>query len=145
MDRYSTKLCLGKGEPILAAINKLIGLFFFFTSLATIAAYARRRGKRPLIWALVASAGYFRLSFYARRLWQRHLAAGEWDLLVRLAPWFWLGLVALYLRLVVARKMVQSTMPWICSNCTYTNGRHAVFCEACRQSYCASEAARGLK
>lgn len=93
------------------------------------------------MWASIASVGFFLLSFFGRRLWPVGSASNPAAYVLSISPpWLWIGLVALYLRFAVARKMIQPTLTWICKNCSYTNGRHAVICEACKQPYAASKA-----
>ena len=56
-------------------------------------------------------------------------------LAVTLMAWAWIGSVGLYLRFVVGARRAKPHGTWVCANCHYTNGGHAVFCEACQQPW----------
>lgn len=101
---------------------EILAIFIVAPALASV---ARGRGGRPWVWGVAAVAGYILASVLAQVL-----LGG-----VPFAGWAGVGLVALYVRLFVGRGMPQPQSMWICKNCSYTNGRHAIICEACKAAY----------
>ena len=94
-------------------------------SIPGIANIARGRGGRPWLWGLIAAASYIVALTLARVL----------SINIPFTGWAGIGLVAVCVRFFMGRGMAQPQSMWICKACTYTNGRHAVLCEACKAPY----------
>lgn len=107
---------------------EIIGLVL---ALGGIAGFARVRGARPWLAVTIALTGYLVLSFVGGAL----MRSPDARLAVVVLAWAWIGSVALYLRFVVGASLAKPDGTWICNNCHYTNGGHAVLCEACRQPW----------
>ncbi len=107
---------------------EIIGLVL---ASGTIAAFARGRGAPPVISVVIAVAGYLAILFLGSAM----VASPDARLAINLCAWAWVGAVALFVRFVVGAGRPKPEGRWACSNCLYSNEKHAVVCEACKQPY----------
>ena len=107
---------------------EIIGLLL---GSGAIAGFARGRGASPVLAVITALAGFFVILLLGGAL----VVTPDARLAVRLCAWAWVGAVALFVRFVVGAGRAKPDGTWICANCHYTNGRHAVLCEACKEPW----------
>jgi hypothetical protein len=109
-------------------VIEIIGLIL---ALGGIAGFARGRGARPWLAVTSALGGFLVILFIGGSI----VRTPDAKLAVEIAAWAWIGGVALFLRFVVGAHRAKPDGTWVCGNCHYTNGQHAVLCEACRQPW----------
>jgi hypothetical protein len=109
---------------------EIIGLLI---ALGAIAGFARGRGAAPAVVVTVALIGFLLITFVGGAIVSS--SSSDARLAMHLLAWGWVGGVALFVRFVVGARRPSPTGSWICTNCHYTNGRHAILCEACKQPW----------
>jgi len=108
---------------------EIIGLVL---ALGAIGGFARGRGTSPAIALGAALSGFLLIEVAGRSI---VASSSDAQIAVRLCAWAWVGAVALFVRFIVGAGRPSPKGSWICSNCHYTNGRHAIICEACEQPW----------
>ena len=117
----------------------MIEILLLIAALGGIASFARGRGVSPVAVGAVVLGG-----FVVIRLASMMLAiTDDFRLALATAAWAWVGLVASFVRFVIGAGRPRPTRSWACKSCLYTNGRHAVVCEACGQPWKTTDAALG--
>jgi hypothetical protein len=107
---------------------EIIGLLL---AMGAIAGFARGRGASPVLMVVLALAGYLAITFIGGSL----ISGPDARLPLTLCAWAWIGIVALFVRFVIGARRPGPGRNWICSNCHYTNARHALLCEACQEPW----------
>jgi hypothetical protein len=115
----------------------MLQIFLLIVTTGGIAAYARGRGGSPWLWGSLSVTGHLLIQFMGPFVVViLGLNASENLLLiVGIASWVWVGLIALCARFLLGMGMEKPDGMWSCSNCKYLNQRYAVICEACRTPY----------
>ena len=111
-----------------AMVLEVIGLI---VASGAIAGFARGRGARPILSVAVALVGFVAIAFIGGAM----VTTPDARIAVTLCSWAWVGAVALFLRFVVGASRPKPDGTWACTNCLYSNGKHAVICEACQQPW----------
>ena len=109
----------------------MIEIIALVAAMATLARYARGRGVKPVLAIVVAVGGYLAIGILARAM----NVSGNARWLAIGASWAWVGAVVLYVRFVVGARRPKPDGDWVCKECMYPNGSHAVMCEACQQPW----------
>jgi hypothetical protein len=115
----------------------MLQIFVLILTTGGIAAYARGRGGNPWLWGSLSVVGHLAIQFlggFALGLLGRSRDENAL-LLVVIASWAWIGIIAFCARFLLGRKMEKPDGMWSCKNCKYLNQRYAVMCEACREPY----------
>jgi hypothetical protein len=107
---------------------EIIGLVIACTAIATL---ARGRGASPVVAVCAAVGGWVMIEIGGSIV----LSSGEYRLVLMLAAWGWVGLVAGFVRFVIGASRPKPDSQWSCSNCHYLNNASAVICEACTQPW----------
>ena len=92
---------------------------------------ARGRGASPIVSVTVAIAGFLVIAFLGGAV----VSSPDGRIVVNLAAWAWVGAVMLFVRFVVGADRPKPDGAWACTNCLYSNRKHAVVCEACHQPW----------
>ncbi len=107
---------------------------------AGIAAFARGRGGKPVLWGILTVVGYFLVPFLVT-LSAVALGANTQAIKENSQLWFlisaisWVAILAFCARFLLGRSYAKPGGIWSCPNCKYLNQPYAVICEACRQPY----------
>jgi hypothetical protein len=109
----------------------VIEVLMLAAALGGIASFARGRGVSPVAAGAVALVGYIVIRMAGRLV----AITDDTTLVLAIAAWVWVGLVASFIRFVIGSRRPQPTRSWACKDCLYSNGRHAVVCEACGQPW----------
>jgi heme A synthase len=109
-------------------VLEIIGLVL---ASGAIAGFARGRGTSPVISVSIAIVGFLAIAFLGGLVSTNPDAR----IVVTLCAWAWVGAVALFVRFVVGAGRPKPDGTWACTNCLYSNGKHAVVCEACQQPW----------
>lgn len=109
----------------------MIEIIALVAVMATLARYARGRGVKPALAIAVAVCGYFAIGILGRLM----NVSGNARWLTIGAGWAWVGAVVLYVRFVVGARRPKPDRDWVCKECMYPNGSHAVVCEGCQQPW----------
>ena len=115
----------------------MLQIFLLLITTGGIAAYARGRGGNPWVWGSLSVVGHLAIQFlgpFVTALLGRPIDQNGL-LLVVLASWAWIGVVAFCARFLIGMKMEKPDGMWSCKNCKYLNQRYAVICEACKEPY----------
>jgi len=115
----------------------VLQIFLLLITTGGIAAYARGRGGNPWVWGSLSVVGHLAIQFlgpFVPALLGRPIDQNGL-LLVVLASWAWIGVVAFCARFLIGMKMEKPDGMWSCKNCKYLNQRYAVICEACKEPY----------
>jgi hypothetical protein len=112
----------------------MLEIFFLIAATSAIAAFARGRGGSPWLWGSTAVGGYLLIILLTGAL-LRMTGRAQDPILLSIAAWSWIGLVALYTRFGLGAGRAKPGGMWICANCKYLNPHYAVMCEACGQAY----------
>ena len=107
---------------------ELIVLAIAVTGIATL---ARGRGKSPVAAGTIAVVGYVLISYGGTIV----VPPGDGRLLLLIAAWVWVALVAGYLRFIVGAGRPKPDGKWSCANCNYLNNASSIICEACQQPW----------
>lgn len=110
--------------------------------LIAIGWYGRVRGGSPVIWPLVAGAGYvFSLFFFTPKFYP----SSSLDSLAfnrSLFGWGWIIAVFLFLRFIVGRTRTKPERKWVCPKCMFLNSELALLCEMCKERYAEPQEAK---
>ena len=109
----------------------MIELIVLAIAVTGIASLARGRGKSPVAAGTIAVVGHL-LILYGGSVFVR---SGDGQLLLLIAAWIWVALVAGFLRFVVGAGRPKPDGKWSCANCTYLNNSSSIICEACQQPW----------
>ena len=109
----------------------MIEIIALVAAMAALARFARGRGVRPAVAISIAVVGYLAILLVGKSLVSTR---NGWWLVVACA-WAWVGLVVAYVRFIVGANRAKPDRDWVCKECMYPNGQHAVVCEGCQQPW----------
>jgi hypothetical protein len=109
----------------------MLEIVILVIAVGGIATLARGRGTSPYLAGGVAVAGYVVLEFGGAFV----VPPGDGRLVLMVAGWAWVGLVALFVRFVIGAGKPKPDGKWSCANCNYLNNASSIVCEACQQPW----------
>jgi hypothetical protein len=112
----------------------MLEIVFLIIALTAIGWYARIRGGSPVIWPLIAGAGFAFFFIFGPILFPpppyETFSLGQ-----LLMKWGWIVAVFFIVRFGLGRGKVKPGGKWVCPKCMFLNSELAIVCEMCKARY----------